>query len=127
MKVIYWRILIIDLIKFYENLKVRKVPKKMYMSIWRNKQITSHAGTIDDFINTFEAQAKQFRQWKEWGFKLHDDGIGDDYATFITDDMDVAIKAGFTVYIGGDHETKYLIKLSGSHYQKLLIFFRIKA
>ena len=27
--------------------------------------------------------------------------------------MDVAIKAGFTVYIGGDHETKYLITLSG--------------
>lgn len=26
--------------------------------------------------------------------------------------MDVAIKTGFTVYIGGDHETKYLITLS---------------
>ena len=48
------------------------------------------------------------------GVKLHDDGeIGDDYATFITDDMDVAIKARFMVYIGEDHETEYLITLSG--------------
>jgi len=93
---------------------VRKVPKKMYMLTWRNKWITSHASTIDDFINTFEALAKQFRQWKEWGVKLEDDsGVGDDYATFIPDDMDVAIKAGFTVYSGDDRETEYLITLSG--------------
>ena len=99
---------------------MRKVPKKKYISTWRNKWITSHAGTIDDFINTFEALAKQFRQWKEWGIKLHDDGgIGDDYATFITDDMDVAIKAGFTVYIGGDQQIKYLITLSGEEIKVL--------
>ena len=84
----------------------------MFMSTWRNKWITSHATTIDDFINMFESLAKKFRQWKEWGIKLYDDGgVGDDYATFITDDMDVAIKAEFTVYKGEDYETEYLITL----------------
>ncbi len=93
---------------------MRTVSKKTYTSTWRNKWITAHASTIDDFINTFEALAKQFRQWKEWGIKLEDDdGVGDDYATFITDDMDVAIKAGFMVYFGDDRETEYLITLSG--------------
>ena len=93
---------------------MRKVSKKIYRSFWRNKWISSHASTIDDFVDTFEALAKQFQQWKEWGITLEDDsGIGDDYATFITDDMDVAIKAGFTVYLGGDRETEYLITLAG--------------
>ncbi|MFW9874010.1 MAG: hypothetical protein ACFFG0_12960 [Candidatus Thorarchaeota archaeon] len=80
----------------------------------RNKWITSRAATIDDFINTFEALAKQFRQWKEWGIQLYDDGgVGDNYATFITDNMDIAIKAGFTFYMGEDRETEYLETLSG--------------
>lgn len=84
------------------------------MSTWRNKWITSHANTIDDFISIFEALSKQFRQWKEWGTTLEDDGgVGDDYATFITDDMDVAIKAGFTFYMGHDQDTEYLETLSG--------------
>lgn len=66
------------------------------MITWRNKWITSDAKTIDDFIRTFEALAKKFKQWKEWGIQLYDDGgVGDDYAIFITDNMDVAIKAGF--------------------------------
>ena len=86
----------------------------MYITTWRNKWITSGATSIDDFIDTFKALAKQFQQWKEWGIKLDDDlGVGDDYATFITDDMDVAIKAGFTVYMGDDRETEYLLTLSG--------------
>ncbi|TKJ23929.1 MAG: hypothetical protein CEE43_01835 [Promethearchaeota archaeon Loki_b32] len=91
-----------------------KITLEKYISTWRNKWITSHAATIDDFIDTFESLTKQFRQWKEWGIKLNDNnGVGDDYATFITDDMDVAIKAGFMVFIGDDREIEYLITLSG--------------
>jgi len=63
-----------------------KITKKIYRTTWRNKWITSNAGSIDDFIDTFEHLAKQFRQWKEWGISLYDGGgVGDDYATFITD------------------------------------------
>ena len=66
---------------------------------------------VQEFYNIL---TKQFREWKEWGIQLHDDGgVGDDYAIFITDNMEVAIKAGFIVYIGDDHETEYLIALSG--------------
>ncbi|MFX1305155.1 MAG: hypothetical protein ACFFBV_13035 [Promethearchaeota archaeon] len=83
------------------------------MTTWRNKWITSDAKTIDDFIDTFEFLAKKFKQWKEWGIELHDDGgVGDDYVTFITDNMDVAIRAGFTFYMGGNHKDEYLETLS---------------
>jgi hypothetical protein len=55
-----------------------------------------YAKSIDDFINTFESLAKTFKQWKEWGIELCDvGGVGDDYATFITDNIDIAIKADF--------------------------------
>ena len=83
--------------------------KIRYVSVWRNKWITNHAGTIDDFIKTFEGLAKMFKEWKEMGIKLNpDSGIGDDYAEFYTDDMDVAIKAQFTFYLDDDKTTEYL-------------------
>ena len=82
--------------------------KVRYISTWRNKWITSHAGSIDDFIKTFEDLARMFKEWKEMGVKLNpDSGIGDDYAEFYTDDMDVAIKAQFTFYSGDDKTTEY--------------------
>lgn len=88
--------------------------KEIFMTTWRNKWITSGAGSIDDFFKIFESLAERFRKWKEWGITLNDDGgVGDDYATFITDDMDVAIKAGFTFYMGEDKETEYLETLEG--------------
>ena len=83
--------------------------KIRYVSVWRNKWITNHAGTIDDFIKTFEGLAEMFKEWKEMGIKLNpDSGIGDDYAEFYTDDMDVAIKAQFTFYLNDDKATEYL-------------------
>jgi len=88
--------------------------KTKYVSTWRKKWITSGAGSIDDFIKTFEALAKMFTEWKEMGIKLHpDSSTGDDYAEFYTEDMDVAIKAGFTVTMGDDEDTKYLITDTG--------------
>ena len=88
--------------------------KTKYVSTWRNKWITSQASSIDDFIDTFEALAKMFKEWKELGIKLHpDSSTGDDYAEFYTNDMDVAIKAGFTVYMGEDETTEYLLTDAG--------------
>ncbi len=83
--------------------------KTRYVSVWRNKWITSQAGSIDDFIKTFEGLAQMFKEWKEMGITLNpDSGIGDDYAEFYTDDMDMAIKAQFTFYSGDDKTTEYL-------------------
>jgi len=88
--------------------------KVKYVSTWRNKWITSGAGSIDDFIKTFEELAKMFREWKDMGIELSPDcSTGDDYAEFYTEDMDVAIKANFTVTIGDDDETVYLLTDTG--------------
>jgi len=85
-----------------------------YISTWRNKWITADAGSIDDFIKTFERLAKMFKEWKEMGVKLYPgSSTGDDYAEFYTEDMDVAIKAGFTVTIGDDINTVYLLTDTG--------------
>ena len=88
------------------------MPKETYMMTWRNKWITSGAGSIDDFIGTFESLTDHFRKLKEWGITLLDDGgVEDDYATFITDDMETAVRAGFAVYSGEDRENAYLLTL----------------
>ncbi len=89
--------------------------EELFITTWRNKWITSEANSIDDFITTFESLAKKFREWKEMGIKLLDDGsVGDDYATFGTDDMNVAIKAGFTItYVGDKKKKQYLQTIFG--------------
>jgi len=88
--------------------------KAKYVSTWRNKWITSGAASIDDFIKTFESLIKMFKEWKEMGIKLYPGcSTGDDYAEFYTEDMDVAIKANFTVTIGDDTDTVYLITDTG--------------
>jgi len=88
--------------------------KTKYVSTWRNKWITAGANSIDDFIKTFEGLAKYFKEWKEMGIKLDpDSSTGDDYAEFYTEDIDAAIKANFTVHIGDDKTTKYLITDTG--------------
>ena len=82
------------------------------MTTWRNKWITSNAATINDFISIFEALAKQFKNWQEWGIKLMDNGgVKDDYATFIVNDMDVAIRAGFA--FKNDEGMEFLETLTG--------------
>ena len=71
---------------------------KKYTTIWRNKWITSSAGSIDDFIKIYEHLAEKMKRWKEEGIELDSDiigGIGDDYAQFCTYDEKIAIKEGF--------------------------------
>lgn len=88
--------------------------EEVYRTTWRNKWITSHATSIDDFIETFESLAKMFRKWKEMGIELSDDGgVGDDYATFCTNNMDIAIKANFVFQFSENKENYYLDTLSG--------------
>ncbi|MFX0040583.1 MAG: hypothetical protein ACFFCY_06255 [Promethearchaeota archaeon] len=96
------------------------ISKKIYITTWRNKWITSGAKSIDDFIKTFEDLLKRFKQWKEWGITLYDDGgTDDDYATFATDNIDVAIKAGFTFFMGDNRKKQYLEALLGEEIEVL--------
>ena len=88
--------------------------KRRYISTWRNKWITSVASSIDDFIQVFEALTDKFKRWKEMGIELDpESSTVDDYAEFYTEDMDVAIKAGFTVHIDNDKTTEYLLTDDG--------------
>jgi hypothetical protein len=84
------------------------------MMNWRNKWITAGAQSIDDFIKTYESLAAHFRQQKEWGITLYEDGgVEDDYATFITDDMETAVRAGFVLYSDENCEEGFLLTLEG--------------
>lgn len=72
--------------------------KKKYVTTWRNKWITSGAGSIDDFIAVYDGLAEKMRRWKKLGITLDPDilgGVGDDYADFCTFDEAVALKEGF--------------------------------
>jgi WD40 repeat protein len=72
--------------------------ERKYIDVWRNKWITSGAGSIDDFIHTYERLAEQFKEWKADGIILDPDiigGVGDDYAQFCTYDENIAFKHGF--------------------------------
>jgi tetratricopeptide (TPR) repeat protein len=92
------------------NEYIDSLMKPKYVTTWRNKWITANASSIDDFIKTFEHLAKMFKQWKEMGIELYpESSTEDDYAEFYTEDMDVAIKAHFTVTMGDHSETVYLI------------------
>ena len=71
---------------------------KKYVTTWRNKWLTSKAGSIDDFIKIYEETAELMRRWKSEGIIIDPDIIGnfgDDYAQFCTYDERVAIKEGF--------------------------------
>ena len=72
-------------------------PKK-YIIVWRNKWITSKAGSIDDFIKVYKNLGEMMQRWKDKGIILDPDiigGAGDDYAQFCTYDETVALQEGF--------------------------------
>lgn len=72
--------------------------RKKYVTIWRNKWITSNAGSIDEFIKIYEGLAEMMKSWKAQGILLDPDiigSVGDDYAQFCTYDKVVAVKEGF--------------------------------
>ncbi len=80
---------------------------KKYVYTWRNKLITSGAGSIEDFIATYKHIAEKMRRWKEAGIILDPDidgGIGDDYSQFCTHDEGIAIKEGFEEEIIEEYE-----------------------
>ena len=88
--------------------------KTRYFSTWQENWIAAHPRSIGDFIQTFEDLAKNFKAWIEMGIKLHpDSSTGEDYAEFYMEDVNMAIKAGFTVGKDGDKGTVYLLTQFG--------------
>lgn len=75
-----------------------KAPLVEYEFTWRNKWLTSDAKSIDDMIATLRGAADDLQRMKERGVTLRDDGgVGDDYATLVTTDAEVAAEFGFEV------------------------------
>ncbi len=77
--------------------------KKRYEALWRNKWLTSEAKTIDEMIESLRAAADQLDEMRKAGVSLEDNGgVGDDYATLVTTDPEVAKKFGM------EEEREYL-------------------
>ena len=82
--------------------------KKRYETLWRNKWLTSEAKTIDDMIDSLRAAADHLDEMRKSGITLEDDGgVGDDYATLVTTDPEVAKKFGM------EEEREYLDEEDG--------------
>jgi hypothetical protein len=65
---------------------------KRYMTLWRNKHLTTRARTIDDMIAGLHGAAATLEAMRADGVVLDPDGIADDYARLVTTDPDVARK-----------------------------------
>ncbi len=77
--------------------------KKRFETLWRNKWLTSEAKSIDDMIASLRAAADHLDEMRKAGVTLEDDGgVGDDYATLVTTDPEVAKKFGM------EEEREYL-------------------
>jgi hypothetical protein len=77
--------------------------KKRYETLWRNKWLTSEAKSIDDMIASLRAAADELDAMRKAGVTLEDSGgVGDDCATLVTTDPEVAKKFGM------EEEREYL-------------------
>ena len=77
--------------------------KKRYETLWRNKWLTAEAKTIEDMIGSLRAAADHLDEMRKAGVTLEDEGgVGDDYATFVTTDPEVAGRFGM------EEEREYL-------------------
>ncbi len=77
--------------------------RRRYETLWRNKWLTSEAKTIDAMIASLRAAADSLDEMREAGVTLEDNGgVGDDYATLVTTDPEVAKKFGM------EEEREYL-------------------
>jgi hypothetical protein len=65
-----------------------------YELLWRNKFLTINAETIDDMIDTLQGATDELRAMRDAGITLAH-GQEDDYATFITEDKELAERFGF--------------------------------
>jgi hypothetical protein len=72
-------------------LELRNQGRKRYETLWRNKWLTSEAKTIEEMISSLRAAAAHLDEMRKAGVILEDHGVaGDDYATLVTTDPEVA-------------------------------------
>jgi hypothetical protein len=72
-----------------------KEARKRYVTIWRNKRLTSEAKSIEDMVTQLRSAADRLDEMRKDGVFLENDaGGGDDYAHLVTTDPKVAEKYG---------------------------------
>jgi hypothetical protein len=67
--------------------------RRRFVTLWRNKWLTSQAGSLEEMISLLRMSVETLEAMRRDGVTLEDDGgIGDDYATLVTTDPEVAKK-----------------------------------
>jgi hypothetical protein len=61
-----------------------------YSVTLRNKFLCTHTSTFDEFIEALEQHVACLKEMRQAGVELEPDGIGSDYATFVTTDPKIA-------------------------------------
>ena len=70
-----------------------KQARRRYVTLWRNKWLTAHAGTLEEMISALRAAAALLEETRKDGVMLETDGgVEDDYAHLVTTDPEVARK-----------------------------------
>ncbi len=88
---------------FTKFLELWNQGKKRYLIVWRNKWLTSEAKSIAEMIESLRAAANRLDEMRKAGVTLEDNGgVGDDYATLVTTDPEVAQRFGM------EEEREYL-------------------
>ncbi len=80
----------------------------IYETIIRNKFICTHAKSFDEFIEALEQHVEYMKLLRDAGVQLDvDNGVGDDYATFTTEDVEVAKRFGMLPWDYWDNPERY--------------------
>jgi hypothetical protein len=85
---------------------VSEIPEGALFECWvRNKWLCAECTTIEEFIQTYKDQAAMMEQWLADGIRLDpDSSIADDYALFVTDNIDAALKHNFMLVEADEEE-----------------------
>jgi hypothetical protein len=75
-------------------IELHKQAKKRYIMLWRNKNLTGEAHTLEDMIRSLGAAGAELAAMRDDGVTLDADagGAGDGYAYLMTTDPEVAKK-----------------------------------
>jgi hypothetical protein len=82
--------------KYEELWRSARPTAKRYLRIWRNKWLTSEAGSVEQMITSLREAATELEAMRADGVVLEaGGGAADDYTYLVTDDPEVAAKHGF--------------------------------
>lgn len=90
----------------WRKTNVTEIPEgAQFERLVRNKWLCAECNNIEDFVQAYKGQAAMMEQWLEDGIRLDPrSGIKADYAIFVTDNVDAALKHNFTLVMTDEEE-----------------------